>query len=95
ILPNLSHADHERLAREFAEKASKSNADWTRAIDAAVKKYGDGDGRLISGIYRNHFPESVKAKLRALAWATSDLHSASFAHYKASGKRAPYPYTIR
>lgn len=39
---------------------------WSHTVDGAIAQFGDGSGVLISGVYRDHFPETVKATLRIL-----------------------------
>jgi hypothetical protein len=48
-------------------KAANSLAkQYDAAMTAAFAKYGDGDGREISGVGRSHFPSAVKDNLRTL-----------------------------
>ena len=57
------------------------------AIRDAKAVYGDGNGQLISGIYRAHFPNETKESLRMLARETSELSARSLAHWQAAGRR--------
>lgn len=58
------------------------------AIDAAIEQYGNGNGVLISGCVRDHFPDYVQNLLRGYARRISDCTDEAFAHWKASGNRA-------
>lgn len=56
------------------ENACKCMQQHTRLVRTSLKKYGD-HGAYISGVFRDHFPEAVKEKLRgylreASAWDT-------------------------
>jgi hypothetical protein len=89
LFPELTKADHLRLSREFEQKEKEMMKRWIRNVDLAMLTYGDGNGRLISGVVRDHFPEKVKDKLRALAHEGVEYGDAARAHWKASGKRIP------
>lgn len=56
-------------------------------IDLAKRIFGDGDGVLISGVYREHFPESVKYMLRYLIQRINETHNVAKLYWIASGKR--------
>ena len=51
--------------------AYRAHRRWQRAIQAARREHGDGNGVLVSGIYRDHFPADVKDALRALVDASN------------------------
>jgi hypothetical protein len=90
VFPELSKADHLRLAEEYAKKAGEARRSYYKALDAAIKKYGDVKGPYVSGIYNPDFPETVKNRLRNLASAPGELSDASVAHWVAAGKRTPW-----
>lgn len=90
VFPELSKADHERLAIEYAQKAGEARRRYDAAVKAAIKKYGDVKGTHTSGIYNPDFPEKVKDRLRELAVAPGELSDASVAHWAAAGKRTPW-----
>jgi len=46
---------------------------WTQYRDQFAGEFGDGDGRLISGIYRDHYPEWAKWILRKLAHSSTRI----------------------
>lgn len=71
---NLLAAEHLRMA-------------LSHAISAALREYGDGDGRLISGVYRGHFPEEVKEVLRGLNRDINTLEDSSVFKWEIAGKR--------
>ena len=85
----MSKAQHEAKARAFAKRAEKIEEDYFKASESALKKYGS-QGSLVSGAVRDHFPEGVKNRLRALAHGIGQLRAASVAHWEASGKRTPW-----
>lgn len=87
VFPEMTKADHERKAHEYARKAARIGASYSRALNAAISKYGDTH-HIISGAYNEAFPEHVKNRLRSLAHGKTDLQSASQVHWKAAGKRA-------
>ena len=61
-----SKSAHAQKADFFRELAQKMDYEWNAAVDLALKAYGDGTGSLISGVYRDHFPNDVKDRLRFL-----------------------------
>lgn len=61
-----------RLSAQYEEQ-------WGRTVDAALRNHGDGDGKLISGVYRSHFPETVKTGLRDLIGRKNATTEAGFA----------------
>jgi len=90
LFPELSKDDHARRARDFAERAGRERREYGRALDAAIKRYGDVLGHHTSGIYNPDFPSRVKDILRAHLGRMNDLTHASIAHYEASGRRTPW-----
>jgi len=50
----------------FEDLARKLKDEWDDVVSLAAKEYGD-HGSLISGVYRDHFPDDVKDRLRFLA----------------------------
>lgn len=51
---------------------------WDALMQAACEEYGD-HGPLISGCGREHFPNTVKDQLRALARLASDANTEAYA----------------
>lgn len=47
---------------------------------------GDGDGVLVSGVFRDHFPDAVKTRLRYLNRAANRAQDFSFYLWKYSGR---------
>src|SRR5512146_1964571 len=67
--------------------ANEARIEYARILDAAIADYGDGNGRNISGIYREHFPEDIKRQLRQqLATLNLCNHNAAVCWRKA-GRR--------
>jgi hypothetical protein len=87
VFPELTKEDHIALAKKFQAKARTVDSQWYKNVDRAVKLYGE-HGPYISGIYREHFPETKKEVLRRLAHGASLLYKAAHAHWDASGKRS-------
>lgn len=61
----LNRSDLALAAGYFANAAYYSRQ-WSKLVSDALKQYGD-HGPQISGICRDHFPESLKDRLRTLA----------------------------
>lgn len=78
---------HYQMALEYLAIAGATRRMYQDAIDLACELYGNGTGILISGIYRDHFPEPMKVSLRVLARELSESHDRSLAHWLASGRR--------
>jgi hypothetical protein len=73
---------HDRLISLLTQEDRREEQ---RALKAG-QRYGD-HGALISGVYRDHFPDTVKNKLRRYAHERSDALGAAAAHYRAARKR--------
>lgn len=86
---STSKAAHSQRADHFRSLRTKFEASYQDLITAALKEYGNGDGVAISGIYRSHFPESVKDRLRFLAHGKSMLTDAVRLHEHLSKSRSP------
>lgn len=90
-LPEFAYWDkakHWHAAVETMEAAVRTEQAYQTAIKDALEIYGDGDGRLISGVVREHFPEGTKESLRFLAREAGELSSRSLVHWLASGRRS-------
>ena len=88
-LPEFSDwtkARHEGAARDYCAQASSYNQIWRELVDRSLAIYGNGDGVLISGVYRDHFPDAVKDALRVHAHGASDFSAKSLAHWRAAGR---------
>lgn len=88
--PELTKADHERLAREWIKSANMLHEEWVRGGENLLAQYGS-QGPLISGIVRSHFPEWAKTSMRTMAHRASLASSIAWAHWKAAGKRMRLP----
>ena len=73
----LSRADLQPAADLFAAAAADSRL-WDSMVSAAMFNHGD-HGQQISGIGRDHFPESTKIVLRTLARRITALSDAAWA----------------
>jgi hypothetical protein len=67
-------------AREHFKKGIEHSRKHSELVQAAHKKYGDGNGTNISGIHREHYPEHVKNELRH--------HAHSVSHHNDLGMKA-------
>lgn len=89
-LPEFAHwtkGDHHGAAIASLHAAERMQEEYARAIDRALAVYGDGSGVLVSGVYRGHFPEVEKDRLRMLAREVTELRDRSLAHWRAAGRR--------
>jgi hypothetical protein len=59
---------------------------YVHEVDLAFTTYGDGDGVRVSGVFRNHFPDKVKARLRYLIRAASGAQDFSYFLWKYTGR---------
>lgn len=86
---SMTKAEHKELAEDFARKAADLLDRHTALVQQALDDYGD-QGSLISGVIRDHFPDSVKDELRYYAHGGTLLADTSAAHHQASGARKPW-----
>src|SRR5271166_4210453 len=91
VFHELTKEQHASKAIDFAKRAGQERHAYSRALDSAIKRYGDvplgrrdikryGNvplGRHTSGIYNPDFPETVKDKLRTHLRHINDLTSAA------------------
>ena len=88
LFPEVSKAEHARLAKLYAAQAVVVDAWWKEAVIAAETKYGTkGQHEWILGV-----PAEVRAKVTHLAEGLRDFSRAARAHWKASGKRTGAPH---
>ena len=86
---SLSKAAHRQRAEHFEGLSGRFETAYQSLIASALKAHGDGNGVAISGIYRSHFPEDVKDRLRFLAHGKSMLTDAVRLHKHLSVTRSP------
>lgn len=86
-MPGVTKEQHVKLAYEMKDRSQAASRAWVRELRRALKRYGDGDGVLISGVFRSHFPEEVKERLRQHARDKADYSDISHAHWRAAGRR--------
>ena len=72
----LDNPKFRQVVANYAE-ACRCSREHTAVAAEACEKYGD-HGPLISGCVREHFPEDVKANLRALANAVTNWSNAAW-----------------
>lgn len=85
---STSKSEHAQKANFFADLASKMDAEWNATANLAVEAYGD-QGSLISGVYRDHFPDDVKQRLRFLNSGKNLAADAARLHDHLSKTRSP------
>jgi hypothetical protein len=86
-VPTSKEAHRQRM-EHFQALRDKFQAERERSIDIAEKAYGQ-HGALVSGAHRDHYPESVKNRLRFLAHSWSTLGDAVELHKKLWKTRSP------
>jgi hypothetical protein len=86
-IPFSKHA-HVLRADFFRTRAAKFSREWNEVIELAVKLFGD-QGSYVSGVYREHFPDEVKDRLRFLAHGGHMLGNAVILHRTLSTTRSP------
>jgi hypothetical protein len=87
-IPTSKHA-HALRADGLDEVARAMEEEYQYVIGSALKRYGDGDGRIISGVIRDHFPDDVKNRLRFLAHGLPMVRDAVRLHKYLSKTRSP------
>jgi hypothetical protein len=83
VFPELTRADHARLATSFGEKAVRVQAQHHKWVARGEGLYGRNGG-MISGGFHDDWPASVKETIRRLAHGYAKLRDAAVAHLKAS-----------
>ena len=83
-----SKSAHAQRVDYFSDLAQKLDHEWNATVDLAVEAYGD-QGSLISGVYRDHFPNDVKDRLRFLAHGKTMAIDAARLHDYLSKTRSP------
>lgn len=68
-------------------RAQRSRQAWHMLQLSASELYGDGDGRLISGIVRSHFPNGIKTRLREYCRDISAQTDAAMHEWHKAGRR--------
>ena len=82
-----SPAQHVRLSSEFLALMACYRRLYRDLLKTAEALYGDGNGQLISGVYRDHYPNWVKDQLRQAIGKANDYGDRSAAHWVAAGRR--------
>jgi hypothetical protein len=88
---------HRQRAEYFRDLAKRFSDEWDDVVERAIDLYGttpDGRkdrlaGTLISGVYRDHFPQDVKERLRFLAYGGQMIKDAARLHEFLSKTRSP------
>ena len=77
---------HLELAKQYRHDAREIDSWWQSLVCFGISRYGN-QGALISGVYRDHWPEQLKDALRGLAQMGTRYRAISYAHWEAAGKR--------
>ena len=83
-----SKSAHAQKADFFCDLARKMEDEWNATVNLAIEAYGN-QGSLISGVYRDHFPEDVKQRLRFLNSGKNLAGAACALHEYLSKTRSP------
>ena len=73
----MSKQEHVQAATDLVKVAGIYQEAWSELVNHAALTYGDGNGSLISGVYRDHYPDHIKDALRTLAHARTAALDAS------------------
>ena len=89
-IPTSKHA-HRLRADHFKEIASAMENERINFLDAARRRFGNGDGVWISGGFLSHFPDGVKNRLRFLSHGLPMMQDAVRLHqYLSKTKSAQF-----
>ena len=83
-----SKSAHAQKAEYFHDLALRMGDEWDATVSLAVEAYG-AQGSLISGVYRDHFPDDVKQRLRFLNSGKNLAAEACRLHEYLSKTRSP------
>lgn len=83
----MTKQEHVTAAVDFAKMACVWSETWSALVNQACLQYGDGRGVLISGIYRDHFPDHIKDALRVAAHSKTACLDASVRHWTQARRR--------
>lgn len=74
-------------SRSYAQNACDLSKRIEGCITEAIMLHGNGNGILISGVYRGHFPESTKEQLRQFHRLKNGYWGASLDCWLRGGRR--------
>ncbi len=86
VFPELTAADHARLAKRFGDKAEKMHIAHARNVSRGIAAHGRHGGQISGGFYGD-WPEASKEVIRRQAHAATLLDDAARAHAKAARMR--------
>jgi len=84
-----SKSAHRQRADYFLELMATLHQAWNGLADRCIQLYGE-DGPLVSGVYRDHFPEPAKNRLRFLAHGRAMANDAYKLHTYLTKTNSPY-----
>lgn len=68
-------------------KAQRTRQSYDARLHWAIQTYGDITSQPISGVYGEHFPESVKDRLRDEAQSLGRLTDEAMRHWRKAGRK--------
>jgi hypothetical protein len=83
-----SKSAHAQKADFFNDLSQKMSREWDSTVKLAIRTYGK-QGSLVSGVYRDHFPDDVKDRLRFLTHGSVMAIAAARLHEYLSKTRSP------
>jgi hypothetical protein len=83
----MTKQEHIDTSIALARMAQQWTNAWNETVNMAAKEYGDGDGKLISGIYRSHYPETIKNALRLMCKLGNECTDNSLKHWTIGARR--------
>lgn len=85
---STSKSANAQRAEYFSSLAQRLQREWDAVVELAIQTYGN-QGSLVSGVYRDHFPNNVKDRLRFLAHGSTMARDAARLHEYLSKTRSP------
>lgn len=83
-----SKTAHRERASYFQDLRAALDTAWQDLVNRCVRMFGGG-GPLISGVYRGHFPDAAKDRLRFLSHGATMATDAERLHHTLTKTRSP------
>jgi len=77
----------QRNAINYLNQANDTRRAYDIALTLAFRMYGDGNGIAISGVCREHFPETVKGELRKILSSLNLCNHNAAVLWRRAGRR--------
>lgn len=97
IFPELTRAEHARLALDYHRQHVLALAKWHAAVEHAAREHDADPFAYRAGGFQEHWPAAHTFEVLELARVAVDLLDAASAHWQAAGvdKRPPWaPYRV-